>query len=84
MGFPIQESKGLDRRLLGQILVDAGAIGPQTLERALHEQTAEGGYRLLGEVLASRGWVDHDVVTRALELQAAESVSSRTEDSGSI
>ena len=79
-----RDHKGLGQRLLGQILVDAGAIGPQILEKALREQAAEGGHRLLGEVLASRGWAGHDAVTRALKLQAAESASCRTEDPGGI
>jgi hypothetical protein len=80
----IRDHTRLGQRLLGQILVDAGAIGPQILEKALREQAAEGGHRLLGEVLASRGWAGHDVVTRALKLQAAESVSCRTGDPGNI
>ncbi len=79
VGFEGLEQKGKERRPLGQILVDAGAIDPQLLERALHEQATEGEHRLLGEVLASRGWVDQDVLTGALERQAAESAASRAE-----
>jgi hypothetical protein len=70
----MQERKGLGRRLLGQILVDAGAIDPQILEKALREQAAEGGHRPLGEVLTGRGWMEREVLERALERQEAESV----------
>jgi hypothetical protein len=83
-GHGNRDHKGLGQRLLGQILVDAGAIDLQILEKALREQAAEGGHRLLGEVLASRGWAGRDVVSGALKLQEAESASCRTGDPGGI
>lgn len=54
-------------RLLGELLVEQGLIGPAELEDALAEQRATG--RRLGEVLVSRGVLDGAALTRILAEQ---------------
>ena len=59
-------------RLLGEILLDMGAIDRVALEEALGEQQAEGGALLLGDVLVRRGRTDEETIRRAAEKQSAE------------
>jgi hypothetical protein len=63
-------------RLLGELLVERGLIGPADLENALAEQRATG--RRLGEVLVSKGALTGGQLTRALAEQYGIDLSSET------
>jgi hypothetical protein len=63
-------------RLLGELLVERGLIGPADLEDALVEQRATG--RRLGEVLVSRGALGGAELTRALAEQYGIELSEVT------
>ncbi len=54
-------------RLIGQLLVDAGAVTPREVETALAEQRRSGGS--LGEILLRRGVVDEVEIAKALATQ---------------
>ena len=55
------------RRKLGEILVDAGVLSPEDLQKALSAQKDGGGR--LGAVLVSLGLIDEDTMLTALEAQ---------------
>lgn len=63
-------------RLLGELLVEQGLIGPADLDDALAEQRAAG--RRLGEVLVSRGALAGAQLTRALAEQYGIELSAVT------
>lgn len=63
-------------RLLGELLVERGLIGPTDLEDALTEQRATG--RRLGEVLVSRGALAGAELTGALAEQYGIELSADT------
>jgi len=54
-------------KILGQLLLDAGAVSAEALQEALNHQTTLG--LRLGEMLVRHGKVDADAVSRALALQ---------------
>lgn len=54
-------------KLIGQLLIDAGAITPNTLNKALQEQARTG--RRLGEILVHKGATDETQVAKALGVQ---------------
>jgi type IV pilus assembly protein PilB len=54
-------------KILGQLLLDAGAVSEAALEQALAEQR-EAGQRI-GALLVERGWADAEDVARCLALQ---------------
>ncbi len=54
-------------KLIGDILVSAGAISPEQLKEALELQKTNGGY--LGELLLSSGYIKEEAFAYALSLQ---------------
>jgi len=54
-------------KVLGQLLLDAGAITADLLERGLSEQPGSG--LRIGAILARRGWVDEETVAQCLSIQ---------------
>jgi len=56
------------RRLLGQLLVEAGVLSTDQLAQALAEQQKSGG--LLGEVIVAQGLASRHEVARALAEQS--------------
>jgi type IV pilus assembly protein PilB len=54
-------------KILGQLLVEAGALTPSRLEEALSQQRGTG--HRLGTVLVERGWADEESVARCLSHQ---------------
>ncbi len=54
-------------KILGRLLVEAGAVSEGVLERALDEQPGTG--LRLGALLVDRGWADEEVVARCLSVQ---------------
>ncbi|MBC7082189.1 MAG: Flp pilus assembly complex ATPase component TadA [Firmicutes bacterium] len=55
------------RRKLGEILIDAGVLTQEDLDKALAVQKERGGR--LGSVLVSLGLIDEDIMLTALETQ---------------
>lgn len=60
-------SMAIRGKLLGQLLIDSGAVTPSALKDALAEQSRSG--RRLGEVLQRKGIVDEADVAKALSAQ---------------
>src|SRR5215210_276678 len=56
----------LERKPLGQLLLNKGLIKPQDLERALEEQKRSNHQKLLGEVLVELGFCSEDQITESL------------------
>src|SRR5947207_3464361 len=56
----------LERKPLGQLLLNKGLIKPEDLERALDEQKRSNHQKLLGEVLVELGFCTEDQITVAL------------------
>src|SRR3954463_13636610 len=56
----------LERKPLGQLLIDKGLIKPEQLERALEEQRRSNHQKLLGEVLVELRFCSEDQITEAL------------------
>src|SRR3954447_20284561 len=56
----------LERKPLGQLLLDKGLIKPEQLNRALEEQKRSNHQKLLGEVLVELRMCTEDQITEAL------------------
>src|SRR5205814_2607397 len=56
----------LERKPLGQLLIDKGLIKAEQLERALEEQRRSNHQKLLGEVLVELRLCTEDQITEAL------------------
>src|SRR6476620_1381967 len=56
----------LERKPLGQLLLDRGLVKPEPLERALEEQKRSNHQKLLGEVLVELRICSEDQITEAL------------------
>jgi type IV pilus assembly protein PilB len=56
----------LERKPLGQLLLDRGLVKPEQLERALDEQRRSNHQKLLGEVLVELRICSEDQITEAL------------------
>jgi len=56
----------LERKPLGQLLLDKGLVKPEQLERALDEQRRSNHQKLLGEVLVELRLCTEDQITEAL------------------
>src|SRR5947199_157889 len=56
----------LERKPLGQLLLNKGLIKPEDLERALEEQKRSNHQKLLGEVLVEMGFCSEDQITESL------------------
>src|SRR3954468_22165183 len=56
----------LERKPLGQLLLDKGLIRPEQLDRALEEQKRSNHQKLLGEVLVELRICTEDQITEAL------------------
>ena len=56
----------LERKPLGQLLLDKGLIKPEQLDRALEEQKRSNHQKLLGEVLVELRICSEDQITEAL------------------
>src|SRR3954462_7725074 len=56
----------LERKPLGQLLLDKGLIRPEQLDRALEEQKRSNHQKLLGEVLVELRICSEDQITEAL------------------
>src|SRR5215203_7260554 len=56
----------LQRKPLGQLLLNKGLIKPEQLERALEEQRRSNHQKLLGEVLVELRLCTEDQITEAL------------------
>jgi type IV pilus assembly protein PilB len=56
----------LERKPLGQLLLDRGLVKPEQLERALDEQRRSNHQKLLGEVLVELRICTEDQITEAL------------------
>src|SRR4051812_29113347 len=56
----------LERKPLGQLLLDRGLVKPEQLERALEEQRRSNHQKLLGEVLVELRFCSEDQITEAL------------------
>lgn len=54
-------------KILGRLLVEAGAVSEELLERALSEQPGTG--LRIGALLVERGWADEEAVARCLSIQ---------------
>jgi type IV pilus assembly protein PilB len=54
-------------KILGQLMVEAGEVTEEHLERALAEQPTSG--LRLGALLVEKGWTDGEAVARALGIQ---------------
>ncbi len=57
---------------LGEILIEAGALDQEKLQRGLAEQQLRGNKELLGEVLLSLGLIKEEALLSALHIQASE------------
>ncbi|MCX7704652.1 MAG: ATPase, T2SS/T4P/T4SS family [bacterium] len=57
-----------ERKLLGEMLIEAGLLTEKQLEEALKEQVKTG--RFLGRILVEKGLVDEKELKRVLSLQA--------------
>ncbi len=56
----------IERKPLGQLLLDKEIIRAEQLERALDEQRRNGNQKLLGELLVELGFCTEDQITEAL------------------
>src|SRR5437763_16786514 len=56
----------LERKPLGQLLIDKGLIKAEQLERALEEQRRSNHQKLLGEILVELRMCSEDQITEAL------------------
>ena len=56
----------VQRKPLGQLLIDKGLIKPEQLDRALDEQRRSNHQKLLGEVLVEMRFCTEDQITEAL------------------
>src|SRR5438067_3284170 len=56
----------LERKPLGQLLLNKGLIKPEDLERALEEQKRSNHQKLLGEVLVELGFCSEDQISESL------------------
>lgn len=56
----------LERKPLGQLLIDKGLIEQEQLERALEEQKRSNHQKLLGEILVELHFCNEDQITEAL------------------
>src|SRR5215217_5250215 len=56
----------IERKPLGQLLLDKGLVKPEQLERALEEQRRSNHQKLLGEVLVELRLCTEDQITEAL------------------
>ena len=54
-------------KILGQLLVESGAVSNELLDRALSEQPGTG--LRLGDLLIQRGWIEEEAVARGLSAQ---------------
>jgi type IV pilus assembly protein PilB len=54
-------------KILGQLLLDAGAVSEDLLERALAAQP-DSGLRI-GALLVKKGWVEEEAIARSLSIQ---------------
>jgi len=54
-------------KILGQLLVEAGAVSEEILDRALSEQSGTG--LRIGALMVQRGWADEETVARCLSIQ---------------
>lgn len=54
-------------KILGQLLVESGAVSEELLDRALSEQSGTG--LRIGNLMVQRGWVDDEAVARCLSIQ---------------
>lgn len=59
-------------KLLGDVLVKAGALTPEKLEQALQMQRKTGGY--LGEILLNSGFITEKTFAYALSLQYGQNL----------
>jgi two-component system chemotaxis sensor kinase CheA len=57
---------------LGEVLVEAGAVGPEAVLSAVLDQSLGGDNRKLGEILVSKGAVRQSELDGALEAQSAD------------
>jgi len=57
---------------LGEILIEAGALDQEALQRGLAEQRQRGKGELLGEVLLALGLIKEEALVSALRMQAKE------------
>lgn len=65
---------GPGSKKLGELLVDAGAIEPATLEAALAQQESEQPRRSLGQILVAMGAVTPEIMYGAVEQQIERTV----------
>jgi hypothetical protein len=65
----IVKAWGPASKRLGELLIDAGAIDPKTLESALKEQEAQHPRQSIGQTLVSMGALQADAIYRVLERQ---------------
>src|ERR1044071_5940234 len=56
----------LEKKPLGQLLLNRGLITPEQIERALSEQKLSNNQKLLGEVLVELGFCSEDQIVEAL------------------
>jgi len=54
-------------KILGQLLVEAGSVSEEILDRALSEQSGTG--LRIGALMVQRGWADEETVARCLSIQ---------------
>jgi len=54
-------------KILGQLLVESGAVSSELLDRAVSEQPGTG--LRLGDLMVQRGWVEEEAVARSLSVQ---------------
>jgi hypothetical protein len=59
---------------LGELLVESGAITPETLDEALRQQAAETPRRPLGQILVANGALSDDVMYTALQQQIERAI----------
>jgi Domain of unknown function (DUF4388) len=65
---------GPGSKRLGDLLVDTGSIGKETLEQALREQERETPRRSLGQILVSMGALSEDAMYTAVQHQIERTV----------
>jgi len=57
----------MPKKLLGELLIEDGALGRDHLDEALHHQKQHGG--LIGQILISQGYITEDDLVAALGRQ---------------
>lgn len=83
----LSELQGLMRQPIGSLLVDAGLVNSQTVEKALGLQkiSQDEKKRRLGEILVDMGEVTQDQVQRAVQEQQVKQMSDQAKtEPGSI